>query len=287
MPCVRRGAARSSPAAPAKARRPAGRTHRASCRRERNVPRSALVIVFEFCFSTPRIIMHEVLGLDDDARRRRARSTPRSRPRSARSAAPAPAAGARIPRRPAAAWTDPTMRPRGDVRDVRAAEEGKHVVLAQRVQLNVAHHDHALVRFVEQRIADHLRRVEPVPAGEPGQRLGDPRRRLGQPSPIRVFSQKLELAADDALELRDACGTAARASSRRASRRVVAGADFSRRPASRTLRRPESRPCAPSASPRCARSCSASPVPPNRKPRRGGAFQIGVRRGVFEAQSNV
>jgi thymidine kinase len=54
-----------------------------------------------------------------------------------------------------------------DVRDVRAAEERQHVVLAQRVQLDVAHHDHALVRLLEQRIADDLRGIQPISAREP------------------------------------------------------------------------------------------------------------------------
>jgi hypothetical protein len=47
-----------------------------------------------------------------------------------------------------------------DVGDVRLAVERQHVVLAQRVQLDVAHHHHPLAVDLEQRVADDVAHVQ-------------------------------------------------------------------------------------------------------------------------------
>ena len=48
------------------------------------------------------------------------------------------------------------MRPLRDVGHVGPSEERQHVVLAQRVELDVAHQDHALVRLLEEGVAHHV-----------------------------------------------------------------------------------------------------------------------------------
>src|SRR5688572_23611829 len=58
----------------------------------------------------------------------------------------------------------------GDVCDVRLSVERQHVVLAERVQLDVAHHHHVFVRLLEQRVADHFPHVLLVTPCEPGER---------------------------------------------------------------------------------------------------------------------
>src|SRR5580704_12532821 len=85
-----------------------------------------------------------------------------------------------------------------DLRHVRAAEERQHVVLAQRVELDVPHHDHALVPgLLEQRIANDLRGVHRVAAREELERFGDALRRLDQPLAVGIFAEQLQLAADE------------------------------------------------------------------------------------------
>ena len=89
----------------------------------------------------------------------------------------------------------------GDVRDVRASEEREHVVLAQRIELDVAHHDHAAVRFAEHRVAHHVAHVHVVTAREPSQRVGDALRSLFEPLALGVFADQLQRAMNHPLEL--------------------------------------------------------------------------------------
>src|SRR5581483_2211783 len=85
-----------------------------------------------------------------------------------------------------------------NVGHVRPAEEWQHMVLAQRVELDVPHHDHALVAgLLEERVADDLGRVHRVPTREKLQGLRDAHRRLHQPFAIRILAQQLELTADE------------------------------------------------------------------------------------------
>src|SRR6185437_5354292 len=91
-----------------------------------------------------------------------------------------------------------------DVRDVRLAEEGKHVMLAQRIELDVAHHDHARVLFLEHGIANDVLHALVVAAREPGERcrhaLGCPEQALA----LGVLADQFENGAHVRLELR--CG---------------------------------------------------------------------------------
>ena len=128
------------------------------------MPRSALVTVREFCFSTPRIIMQKW---------------------AASITTPTPVGLQHVHDRVGDLVGQPLLhlQPPGedvhdpghlgeaqdlavrDVGDVGPAEERQQVVLAQRVQLDVAHHDHALVRLLEHRVADDVLRPS---SGSPG-----------------------------------------------------------------------------------------------------------------------
>ena len=181
-----------------------------------------------------------------------------------------------------------------DVGDVHPAEERQHVVLAQRVELDVAHHHHVLVRLVEQRVANDLSGVHPVTPREPRERLRYTLRSLDQPLAVGILAQQLELAADHTFELRRVhpVVTGDRGC-------LVTSADFgptrhdSRPPgsSSRALSRPGQLTARPVVG-RRRRSpwCLASCVPHHEKqkaPPAAGPSERGVRRGVFEAQSNV
>ena len=80
----------------------------------------------------------------------------------------------------------------GDVGDVGPAEERQHVVLAHRVQLDVPHHDHALVGLLEHGVADDVLDRHPVALGEPAERRLDPLGGLEQPVALRVLAQRGE-----------------------------------------------------------------------------------------------
>jgi hypothetical protein len=76
-------------------------------------------------------------------------------------------------------------------------------MLAHRVQLDVAHHDHRLVLLLEHGVADHVGHVHVVAAREPGHRLGHAFGRLHEPLARGVLSKQLELAPHDVLELQE------------------------------------------------------------------------------------
>ena len=112
---------------------------RASLRKR---PRTADVTVCEFCFCTPRIIMQRWYASITTP-------TPRGiehvldRLRDLLGEPLLHLEPAREHLDDARQLREPDDAPVGDVRDVRLAEEGQQVVLAERVQLDVAHHHHA------------------------------------------------------------------------------------------------------------------------------------------------
>jgi hypothetical protein len=75
------------------------------------------------------------------------------------------------------------------------------VVLAEGVELDVAHEDHVLVRLLEYRLADHLPRIHPVAARQPGQCLRHPLRRLDEAIALGVLIEELEHPPHEPLEL--------------------------------------------------------------------------------------
>jgi hypothetical protein len=79
--------------------------------------------------------------------------------------------------------------PVGDVGDVGPAEEREQVVLAHRVELDVANHDHALVSLLEHRIPHGVLHRHPVAPGEPAERRLDPLGRLHQSVSVRILPQ--------------------------------------------------------------------------------------------------
>jgi len=77
----------------------------------------------------------------------------------------------------------------GNVGDVDLTEKREHVVLAQRIHLDVAHHDHALVPLLEDGIPDDVGGVERVAPREPRERLRDTLRSLDQAVTRGVFAE--------------------------------------------------------------------------------------------------
>ena len=163
-----------------------------------NTPRSALVTVREFCFSTPRIIMQRCTA-SRRRRRRGAAARPAGRPRSARRAAPAPAADARRPRPRVAAsrLRDPAVR---DVGDVRAAEERQQVMLAERVELDVAHEHHRVAARVGDRLAEHVGGAQVHAPRQEAHRLDDALRRSHEPLARGVLAEQRQHPSDVGLE---------------------------------------------------------------------------------------
>ncbi len=92
------------------------------------------------------------------------------------------------------------------VRDVRPSEERQQVVLAQRVDLDVAHAHQVLVPLAVQRVADHVRDRHVVAAGEPLERCLDSGRRLPQALATRILAQLVEHLAHEMLERRARAG---------------------------------------------------------------------------------
>ena len=81
---------------------------------------------------------------------------------------------------------DPTV---GDVRDVCLAEERQHVVLAERVHLDVLYQDHRVVLLLEDRGADHVLDGLRVTARQELERPRDARGRPDQPLTLRVLAE--------------------------------------------------------------------------------------------------
>src|SRR3989454_871682 len=92
------------------------------------------------------------------------------------------------------------------VGDVGPAEKGQQVVLAQRVDLDVAHADQVLVPLAVQRVTDHVRDGHVVAAGEPFERGLDAGRRLPEALPARVLAQLVEYFAHETFERRAGAG---------------------------------------------------------------------------------
>ena len=91
--------------------------------------------------------------------------------------------------------------------DVCLAEERQHVMLAQRVHLDVAYEDHAFVFLFEHGIADNIFHRFAVSAGQPPQRLGDSGGGPQQPFASGIFTQMRQHQADEFLELEFSTGT--------------------------------------------------------------------------------
>ena len=87
-----------------------------------------------------------------------------------------------------------------DVRDVRLADEGHHVVLAVAVELDVAHQHELVVAFD---LLEGLREIVPgveLVAGKVlGVRSNDARGRIEQPFALRVFADEAQDASDVSL----------------------------------------------------------------------------------------
>ncbi len=77
----------------------------------------------------------------------------------------------------------------GNVGHVGPPEERQQVVLAQGVELDVPHHDHALVAFLEHRVTHHLGDRLAIPLGQKAQRVLHPIGSLDQALAGRVFPQ--------------------------------------------------------------------------------------------------
>ena len=81
----------------------------------------------------------------------------------------------------------------GNIGDVRLSEERQHVVLAERIQLDVLDEDHVVVLLDEHARSDRLTRVGPVSAREPFHRLGDPAGCVHEARSRRVLAQPPQL----------------------------------------------------------------------------------------------
>src|SRR5207248_4034645 len=90
----------------------------------------------------------------------------------------------------------------GQVRDVRPPEERQQVVLAQRVDLDVADADQVLVPLAVQRVPDDVRHRHVVPAREPLEGCLDPGRGLAQPLAGGIIPQLGEHLPHQGLERR-------------------------------------------------------------------------------------
>src|SRR6185503_20760054 len=78
----------------------------------------------------------------------------------------------------------------GDVSHMRPPEERQQVMLAQRVHLDVAHHDHALVGLFEYRVSHHVGHRLVIALREPAKRALHPFRSLDQTLSLRIFAQR-------------------------------------------------------------------------------------------------
>ena len=108
------------------------------------MPRSALVTVREFCFSTPRIIMQKwAASITTPDAGRLEHVHDRVGDLVGEPLLHLEPAGEDV--HDAGHLGEAEDLAVGDVGDVGPAEERQQVVLAQRVELDVAHHDHALV----------------------------------------------------------------------------------------------------------------------------------------------
>src|SRR2546425_10151070 len=81
---------------------------------------------------------------------------------------------------------------RSQVGDVRPAEERQQAVLAQGVDLDVAHAHQVLVPLAVERVADHVGHGHVVAAGEPLERRLDASRRRPEALASRVLAVLIE-----------------------------------------------------------------------------------------------
>ena len=80
--------------------------------------------------------------------------------------------------------------PFGDVGDVGLADEGEHMVLAEREEFYVLHNDHMVVRLVEKRAPDYGLAVLEIALGKELHSLGHPFRSLVKSLTLSVFPQQ-------------------------------------------------------------------------------------------------
>ena len=125
----------------------------------------------------------------------------------------------------------PMTRPFGNVGDVALAEERQQVMLAETVEVDVAHDHHLAIIDAEQRAVQHFVDVGVVSAREKLQRLLDPLGRPHQPFARRIFAELDQQARDQILHLRYCIS---RASARRVRGAVARGAGRSGRALSRS-----------------------------------------------------
>src|SRR5580704_12464249 len=90
---------------------------------------------------------------------------------------------------------EPDDLPIGQIRDMRLAHEGEHVMLAQGIEIQILAQDHFLVVFfAEQRAVDRFLGILRIAAGQELVRLGDAGGSAFEPLAIRVFA---DLTQDD------------------------------------------------------------------------------------------
>ena len=93
-------------------------------------------------------------------------------------------------------------RPFGNVGDVALAEERQQVVLAQTVEVDVAHDHHLAIIDAEERAVQHGIDIRPVAAREKRQRCFHPLRSTDEPLAARILAELDQQARDQILHLR-------------------------------------------------------------------------------------
>ena len=85
----------------------------------------------------------------------------------------------------------------GHVGDVRRAEEGQHVMLAEAEEGYLPDEDHLVVLLVEERVGNGLARVQPVALGQETQRAGHAPRCLDEPGTGGILTQLTQQRLDE------------------------------------------------------------------------------------------
>jgi hypothetical protein len=89
---------------------------------------------------------------------------------------------------------------RRHIRDVALAEERHQVMLAHRVEVNIAHEHQTIVRILEDALGEDLGRGGLVTTREMAPRFGDARRRVAQLRALRVSIERRQERAHRARE---------------------------------------------------------------------------------------
>jgi hypothetical protein len=80
------------------------------------------------------------------------------------------------------------------------------VVLTERIELDVAHHDHVVVIVLEHTRTDGVLEVRLIAAGEPFHAAGHAIGCAHEAIAVRVLTQEFQLTPDQLLELRPTAG---------------------------------------------------------------------------------